>query len=69
MSFFNKVDINFLPPDDIIKNFENEKNDKYLELYLETIVLEKKTDIQSYHTKLLILYIDSVFKINPKDNK
>lgn len=23
MSFFNKVDINFLPPEDIIRNFEN----------------------------------------------
>ena len=32
-------------------------------------MLEKKTDIESYHTKLLILYIDSVFKLNPKDNK
>lgn len=32
-------------------------------------MLEKKTDIESYHTKLLILYIDSVFKLNPKENK
>lgn len=38
MSFFSKVDINFIQPDEVIRNFESEKNDKYLELYLETIV-------------------------------
>lgn len=32
-------------------------------------MFDKKTDIEAYHTKLLILYIDAVFKINPKDNK
>lgn len=69
MSFFSRVDINFIQPDEVIRNFEQEKNDKYLELYLETIVLEKKTEIETYHTKLLHLYIQAIFKLHPKDTK
>lgn len=42
MSFFKMIDINFIQPEEVIKNFENEKNTKYLELYLEIIVLDKK---------------------------
>ena len=29
----------------------------------------KKTEIEAYHTKLLLLYIENLFKIHPKDNK
>jgi hypothetical protein len=32
-------------------------------------VLEKKTDIESYHTKLLLLYLDDIFSLNKKDSK
>ena len=32
-------------------------------------MLEKKTEIESYHTKLLLLYLDDIFDLNKKDNK
>jgi len=31
--------------------------------------LDKKTDIESYHTKLLLLYLDDIFELHRKDNK
>ena len=32
-------------------------------------MLEKKTEIESYHTKLLLLYLDGIFELNRKDSK
>lgn len=37
------IDMNFIQPDEVIRNFESDGNKKYLQLYLEIIVLEKKT--------------------------
>ncbi len=45
MSFFKMIDINFIQPEVVIKNFESDKNTKYLELYLEILVIDKKTEI------------------------
>jgi hypothetical protein len=61
MSFFKMIDMNFIQPDEVIRNFEADGNKKYLQLYLEIIVLDKKTDIESYHTKLLLLYLEDIF--------
>jgi hypothetical protein len=38
-------------------------------MFLEIIVYGKKTEIEAYHTKLLVLYIDNLFKLNSKDVK
>ena len=45
MNFFVMVPLNFIQPDEIIKKFENQKQERYLELYLETIVIDKNTEI------------------------
>lgn len=45
MSFFAMIPLNFLQSDKVVKKFEREKNDNYLELFLETIVLDRNTEI------------------------
>lgn len=39
------IPLNFLQSDKVVKKFEREKNDNYLELFLETIVLDRNTEI------------------------
>jgi len=34
MSFFKMIDMNFIQPEEIIRNFESDGNKKYLQLYL-----------------------------------
>ena len=69
MRLFQLTPVNFLQSDKIIKKFEREKNDRYLELFLETVVINKNTEIEAYHTKLMLLYLDNLFKIHPKQSK
>lgn len=69
MSFFAMVPLHFIQPDEIIKKFEQKKEERYLELYLETIVIDKNTEVEAYHTKLMLLYLDNLFKLHPKDSK
>lgn len=45
MNFFKMVDLNSISPDEIIKQFEEEGELKYLEMFLEIIVYGKKTEI------------------------
>lgn len=45
MRFFELTPLNFLQSDKVIKKFEKDKNDKYLELFLETIVINRNTEI------------------------
>ncbi len=66
MNFFKMVELNAISPDEIIKQFEDEEELKYLEMFLEIIVYSKKTEIEAYHTKLLTLYIDNLLKLNSK---
>lgn len=69
MNFFSMVPLNFVPPDEIIKKLEAQKQNRYLELYLETIVLQKNTEVEAYHTKLMLLYLEGLFDMHPKESK
>jgi hypothetical protein len=69
MEFFKLPQESMLPSDQVIRYFEADESEngrECLELYLEILVLEKKSEEERLHTKLIVEYLDNLFKVRPK---